>query len=269
MVSPEAGGEAGRSNDDGQALIAPLNRDYGSGCYRRAIRLVPTAPHCLEAALEDDAHAFALTLQHDGVRVTAIEGRAVRFPLSTCNGAVAPLRALVGALLSGTRPELNAHADPRANCTHLHDLALLAIGHAARAESACRYEICIPDAREGRTLATLERDGVRLLGWEMLEGVIEKPALYAGQAALGGFSSWARDNLEPQELEHALMLQRGCMVARSRRYDMDAGGRQSALLHGMHAVCYSYGPGRVEHAYGVPGSRLDFTDAAEELLRWA
>ncbi len=86
------------------------------------------------------------------------------------------------------RPELNAHIDPRANCTHLHDLALLAVGHALRAEPACRYEICIPDAREGRTLATLERDGVRLLGWEMREGVIETPALYAGQAALGGFT---------------------------------------------------------------------------------
>ncbi|MBK7521748.1 MAG: DUF2889 domain-containing protein [Gammaproteobacteria bacterium] len=267
-MSPETVGDARQPEGDGLALIAPLNRNYGSGCYRRAIRLVPTGSHLLEAALEDDAHAFALTLEHDGVRVTAIEGRAVRFPLSTCDGAVAPLRALVGALLGGTRPELNAHIDPRANCTHLHDLALLAVGHALRAEPECRYEICIPDAREGRTLATLERDGVRLLGWEMREGVIETPALYAGQAVLGGFSSWARANLEPRELEHALMLQRGYMVAMSRRYDMAAGGRQSALLHGMHAVCYSYSPGQVEHAYGIPGCRRDFTDAAGELLRW-
>ncbi len=256
------------ADDEKLRPIAPLDPDYGGGCYRRAIRLVPTGANSIEAALEDDAHAFALTLHHDGQRVTAIEGRAVRYPLTTCDGAVVPLRAMAGAPLGDARQELNAYVDPRANCTHLHDLALLAIMHAFRAEPACRYDISVPDTHEGRTLAILERDGVRLLGWELHDGVIETPALYAGQVALGGFTRWARTALEPRELEHALMLQRGCMVARSRIFDR-AAHREPAVRHGMRAVCYSYSPGQVEHALGTPGSRLDFTDTPEELLRWA
>jgi hypothetical protein len=86
---------------------------------------------------------------------------------------------------------------------------------------------------------------------------------------LGGFGRWARATLDGEELRHALLLQRGFFVARSRMYDMEAGGEQRAARHPMPAgACYSYSPGQVEHALGVSGSRRDFSTRAEELLRW-
>ena len=51
---------------------AALDPRYGSGCYRRTIVLRQSGPSRVEAAVEDDPHAFAITLEHDGERVTAV-----------------------------------------------------------------------------------------------------------------------------------------------------------------------------------------------------
>src|SRR5688572_16745517 len=50
-------------------------------------------------------------------------GRAHRFPWTTCAAAVDPLRALEGTPLSTDATAAGAWTDPRANCTHLFDLA--------------------------------------------------------------------------------------------------------------------------------------------------
>jgi len=49
--------------------------------------------------VEDDPHAFAISLEHDGERVTAVAAEAHRYPLTTCIGATAALQSLVGAPL--------------------------------------------------------------------------------------------------------------------------------------------------------------------------
>ena len=78
--------------------------------------------------LEDDIHCLAVTLRHDGVRVTAIEPLFERAPWTTCPGAVARLtETFSGKSLA----EVNARADKKQNCTHLHDMAVLAAVHAA------------------------------------------------------------------------------------------------------------------------------------------
>jgi hypothetical protein len=251
--------------------VAPLDPAYGSGCYRRLIRLRTLDAGCVDAALEDDPHAFTLVLEHDGALVTAVHAHAERFPLTTCPGAVEPLRALAGAPLSTATLELKRHADPRHNCTHLFDLAALALAHAARGVAAeRRYAITIPDARDGHTAAKLDRDGSCVLRWEIAHGCISAPAPFAGQRVLGGFSRWATAALEGDMLEHALLLARGYFVALSRLYDMDGAGHGRAVDHAMpSSACYSYGPGVVEQAWRVRGSRRDFSATAEQLLRWA
>lgn len=248
---------------------APLNPRYGTGCYRRAIHLRAVRPGRVEAALEDDPHAFALSLEHDGRQVTGIDARAVRVPLTTCPGAAGPLRAVVGAPLGTAVHDLRRFADPRSNCTHLFDLAALAIAHAARGDSERRYELHVPDEIDGAAELTLDCNGGRVLSWSVERGVIRAPERYAGQAVLGGFTRWAVANLDEQTIEYALIMQRGYFVGHSRRYDMEALGAGCAADDPMPmGACYSYSPGTVERAYRIPGSRIDFSDCPERLLRW-
>jgi hypothetical protein len=252
------------------ATVAPLDPRYGSGCYRRVILLSSPVAGVVEAALEDGPHAFSIRIEHDGERVIGVRAHAERYPLSTCGGAVRPIQALVGASLSGVSLELKRHADPRANCTHLFDLAGWAIAHAARGiPGTRRYDISIPDAIDGRAEARLSLDGAEVLCWLIEHGRILAPAPYAGQQVLGGFTRWASGALRGDELEHALMLARGYFVSLARIFDMQAAGSHPAADHPMPAgSCYSYSPGVVEQAWSLPDNRRDFSASQSDMLRW-
>ncbi len=252
------------------ANLAPFDANYGKGCYRRVVLLDAPDACTVTAALEDDPHAFSVRIGHDGGRVTTVSAHAERHPLSTCSGAVGPITELVGATLTQASLELKRHADPRANCTHLFDLAGWAIAHASRgATGVRRYEISIPDAIDGRTEAVLLSDGTEVLRWSIEHGRISAPERFAGQQVLGGFTRWASSALAGEELEHALMLARGYFVSLARIYDMVAAGSHPAADHPMPAgSCYSYSPGVVEQAWSLPANRRDFTHTPEVMLRW-
>lgn len=267
-----AGGTVSSPMDvrDAGFASAPLNPGYGSGCYRRVVTLDATDRSTVVAALEDDPHAFSVSLSHDGQRVTGIRAHAERHPLSTCSGATGPISALVGAPLTLASLDLKQHADPRANCTHLFDLAGWAIAHAARGEAVVRrYDIVIPDAIDGRTEAVLRRDARDVLRWVIEHGSITAPERFAGQAVLGGFTRWASSTLSGEELEHALMLARGYFVSLARVFDMVSAGSHPAKNHPMPpGSCYSYSPGVIDEAWSLPGSRRDFSATPETMLRW-
>jgi hypothetical protein len=248
---------------------APTDPRYGTGCYRRLIRLHRRDARTIDAALEDDPHAVALVLSHDRTHVTAVEARAERFPLTTCSGATGALQSIVGAPLAPSTLALKRHADPRSNCTHLFDLAALAIAHALRDETTREYRIAIPDMVDGVQEAVLERDGAEVLRWTLKRGRITAPAPYAGQMVFGGFTTWVLANLANDDLEHALLLARAVFVASSRMFDMDQAHKGPAAEHGMPlGVCWSYSSPRAEQAYRVRGSRRDFTTTPDALLRW-
>ncbi len=66
------------------------------------------------------------------------------------------------------------------------------------------------------------------------------------------------------------MLQRGYMVAMSRLYDMASPeAANPRCCTGCMPCAIPTARARSSMRYGIPGSRLDFTDAAGELLRWA
>jgi len=68
----------------------------------------------------------------------------------------------------------------------------------------------------------------------------------------GRFTRWAVANLAGEELEFALVLQRGYFVALSRVYDMETVPMGPASQDPMPSgVCFSYSPGQAEHAYRV------------------
>ena len=120
-----------------------------------------------------------------------ISGTSGRYPWSTCPGALAPLERLAGMPLAAASSAVRRWTEPRAQCTHLLDLAGLAVAHAAAGRVRRGYEVEIPDRVEGRSHARLRRNGEPLLDFEMERGTIVSPAPFAGQPSCPGASSCA------------------------------------------------------------------------------
>ena len=109
--------------------------------YRRRLRVTPSSGRVL-AELEDDYHCMAVTIDHDGHVATAVEPVMDRAPWSICPGAVAVLeQTFVGIALES----FASRGNKRANCTHLHDLALLAAAHAFDTAPTV-FDILVSDA---------------------------------------------------------------------------------------------------------------------------
>lgn len=245
-----------------------VNPRYGTGLYRRRIRLARTAQQ-VSAELEDDCHGFTLRLEHDGTRVTSVAGTALRVPLNTCAGALTPLQALVGVRLDTPVADIVASVPPRSNCTHLYDLSLLALAHASQPDPVRVYDVEVVDqAQEGRAArAEVFLNGASVHCWQLAKMAIVEPAVHAGRPVLRGFSAWANAAFAGPELEAAMVLSRGIFVACSRMFDMSEIGGQPALNHtNMLGACYSYSEGVVERAIRNHDTVRDFSNTPEELL---
>ena len=224
-------------------------------------------PGRVQADMEDDFHRFGVVLEHDGEMVTDLRGSASRHPWTECPGAVVPLRKLVGMKLS-TRPTATSDfANPRENCTHLFDVAGLAICHAAAGREHRQYDIAIPDRVEGRTRATLHRDGELLLDWE-LDGVqITGPERYAGVKLLGSkFLRWAESELDADTAEASVALRRASFIAMGRARNLDDAPSALVYMDMAGGSCHSFTPGIAEKALRVLGSTYDFTASPDPLL---
>jgi hypothetical protein len=244
------------------------NPRYGAGLYRRRIRLTRSDGY-VDAALEDDCHGFTLRLEHDGSRVTAVAGDALRVPLNTCAGAFKPLQGLVGVALDAPVASIIAGVPPRGNCTHLFDLSLLALAHVSQANPVRVYDVEVVDqAQEGKPArAEVFLNGESIHRWQLARMAIVEPEVFAGRPVMRGFAAWANEAFAGQQLEAAMVLSRGVFVACSRLFDMSEIGGQPALNHtNMLGACYSYSGGVVEHAIRNHDTVRDFSDAPEALL---
>jgi len=244
------------------------NARYGAGLYRRRIRLARAAGQ-VGAELEDDCHGFRLRLEHDGRRVTAISGEALRVPLNTCGGALKPLQALVGLALETPVAEIVAAVPPRGNCTHLFDLSLLALAHVSQAQAVRVYDVEVVDQADAQAPARAEvfLNGESIHRWQVAQMKIVEPLVHAGQPVLRGFSAWAGEAFAGLEREAAFVLSKGIFVACSRMFDMSGIGGQPALNHtNMLGACYSYSEGVVESAIRNHDTVRDFSATPEALL---
>src|SRR6266542_3664524 len=204
------------------------------GIYRRRIR-IRTAAGIARADLEDDPHRYAVIVRHDGERVSAIEGRTVRTPWTSCREATSVLDRLVGIPLSPNPLAVYASTNGREQCTHLFDLAGLAIAHAARRTRLRHYDVEVPCFNpRGRQTGRLSRDGIAVLEWTVDRTEIVAP-------------------------------RRAFYISGVRTYDLDRLAVAQATGHASGA-CYVFQPGVVERAARVMRSTLDFTDAPERLL---
>jgi len=251
-------------NDD-----VPRIPDYGSGVYRRRIRIelieVRGQGGVVVGELEDDFHHFRAYVTHDGSKVTAIEGEGLRIPWTTCADAGDPLDALRGAPLLPSAADVARHADVRLQCTHLYDAAVLAVANAARGHARRVYDATIPDRNDGRAGVTLACNGTSVLEWQMDGMQITEPAPYAGQGLLAGFVRWCNATLDVETAEAAQVLRRALFIGLGRQYDFDRIPRAGDFA-GVAGRCHTFNDGRIEQAGRVPGTVRNLRDVAPDTL---
>jgi hypothetical protein len=244
---------------------------FPEGSYRRRIRVVATEPGVVEGALEDDFHHFAVTLRHDGTTVISVEAGARRWPWSTCPGAAEPLRAVAGMPLSPRCLAIGEHGDPRMNCTHMFDLAGLAVAHAARGGpvgTRRQYDAEIPaQAQAGApTDVRLWRDDELVHTWTLEGRQCVAPPTFADAPWRGGFLRWADKTFAPDESEPVIVLRRACDIGMGRGMDLDAVETAKELEQVMSGVCFSMQPEQIALAVRNKGTIRDFHDNPSKLL---
>ncbi len=240
------------------------------GVFRRSIVLESRAGE-VRGELADDFHHFAVRVLHDGERAIDVRGEDVRVPWTTCPGAIEPLRRMVGAPVSERILKVFQHTRPREQCTHLHDLACLALTHAARTEALRRYDVALPDRIGDEAEALLCCDGDECLRWRLRGDRVEQaiPPAFAGiRLATSPFLDFLLDDLgdEPALTESAWVLQRAIYVGEGRR--RRSGGRYEAkdLAAVLGAACHTLAPERVGHAKRVADNVRDFSETPERVL---
>jgi hypothetical protein len=215
------------------------------------------------AAMEDDFHHFAVRLRHDGTHVTELHGEAVRFPWSTCPGAVAILDKLIGSPIrpSADDPGLKTHITE--HCTHLYDVAKFAIAQSARGGRR-QYDIVIPDPVGGYTEGDLSRDGVHLLHWAVQDRVITSPPKFAGHQ-LAGRAVWPDGSIKDADaLEAAMMLRRALVIFRGRMSEYPE-VTSADQVPGGFGSCFTYLPENASHGRWVMDEK-NYTSSPAPLL---
>lgn len=234
------------------------NPDYGTGAYRRRIRLA-AGPGRVEAQLDDNYHALWCRVDHrDGV-IRHIDGDFSRSPTTGCGSAGAELQAFIGRSIDLTLPALYRAVDPRCHCTHMLDLAVLAIRQAARGEGRRRYDVVVPDAVDDRITVELLVDDQMIARWQIDEGVVVAPANAAGRRLLRGFLTWAFAELDGEALEAAVVIQKGYFVSRARRSIVDDRPRALAEFPEREGICHAYSQPRFGRSIQKAGYARDFS----------
>jgi hypothetical protein len=232
--------------------VAALDRLPG---FRRRFRVTP-GRGWVRSEVEDDYHHMTVILRHEAGVVTEIEPTMHRAPWTTCPGAPQQLRqTFVGVALDA----FTSRGEKTANCTHLHDLAVLAAAHAQDREPLV-YDILVSDPVEGRRQVELRRDGEALLRWTDQDNRIVEPAELAGLGLFDQLRPWI-DSLDPSRQEAARLLRWGAILAHGRVIPME---RQSDASR-MPPNCYSFQPARKAQARRV-GEIKDFSRGAAQPL---
>lgn len=223
--------------------------------FRRRFIVTPSQDRVC-GAVKDDFHCMSVTIHHSEGIATAIEPVVERAPWTTCPGAAAQLvRTFTGVAL-GT---FAVRGEKTANCTHLHDLALLAAAHAYDA-APLTYDILVCDPEDGRRRAELRRDGKTVLSWVHTDGVIVEPEKLAG-VTFDKLRPWI-ESLDSAGQEAARLLRWGTMVANGRTIPMEFQSDASRLARGS---CYTFQPDIAKAARRV-GEIRDFSRTAAQPL---
>lgn len=223
--------------------------------YRRRFIVTPE-PGRVRTDLEDDYHCMSVTVHHDGTAATRIEPDLARAPWTTCPGAEARLvETFTGVALA----DFGAWGEKNTNCTHLHDMTVLAGAHAAD-DKPTVFDILVSDPVEGLSRAEIRRDGETLFAWVLKGFFVDAPAALAG-TRLDKIRPWL-ETLDPAGQEAAKLLRWGAMVGSGRSKPMEEQSDASKLPVGG---CYTFQPENSPNAIRV-GKIIEFSDGTAEPL---
>ncbi len=248
-----------------ESAVSMLSRPILTGsfmsesAFHRRIRIV-AHPNEVRAAVEDDFHHFRVVIAHEGGRITSAGGEALRFPFTSCPMAGSELAALKGKPLSDVSSQIGLYVDARHQCTHMFDLAGLAMAVAARGLKNRSYHAMVPDRVDGQTQACLWRDGMLVLEWDVHGDIIGSPPPFVDIALTIGFTNWAAKHLDREVAEAALILRRAVATSGGRGMDLD-----SRVHPRPNAACFTNQPQRAAHSFRVVGSTRDFASRNQEL----
>lgn len=227
--------------------------------FRRHIELNShtTDTHTIvRIALEDDIHHFRVELSHDDSYITDIQASSIRIPYSLCPNASPELNLLIGKELTGVAHSVHRMTDARLQCTHLLDLAGIAVAASARNEKSLKYEIKIPKRTNLKTTASLRRNNGLTLMWGINLLTIEGPDPFTGIDLKKGFAGWAIKSLPIDLSEAAIILRRAVTISLGAELNLD----EIATMNST-GFCYAQQVERVGSGTRVIGSTKNFTKA--------
>lgn len=227
------------------------------GLWRRIV--LQPGDGWIGGALEDDMHRFHMRFDHEDGRITAVNAMAVRHPWSQCPGAAPHIAGeLKGEMLTDV-----ANRDPFQHCTHLYDLAVLMAAHAHDAEPT-RFDMRVADRVEGRTTATLEKDGEELVRWQLDDTAISGTEPWGGRD-LKQLSKWKRE-IAPDLAELALLLRRAIFVSGARQFVPPPDEQMGEWNKFRQGVCFNYQPPQIGNTVRSQDWRRDFSQSGIEPL---
>lgn len=221
--------------------------------YRRRIIIEP-GDGIISAELEDDYHRIRVLLRHEAGLVTHVGSEMLRWPWTSCPGAMDVLAAtFVGARLE----DCARRGEKRHNCTHLYDLLLFAAAHALD-DAATLYDIAVSDPAQGRRRATLSRNRRPLLDWQLDHDLFLSPVELAGSPVhdLGKWISTLEAQGDSDLAEAARALRWAAMLALGRAMNIPAGLSATAF---PAATCYTFQPEQARDAIRRQAVERDFS----------
>ncbi len=216
------------------------------GFWRR-FRVTPS-PGSVSAELEDDYHCMRVTVLHDGVRAGEVIGDMPRAPWTTCPGASEPLAETFGGYALA---EFARRGEKKNNCTHLHDLAVLAAAHAFDTDDSL-FDIFVDDPVDGVRHAEIWLNGEHRLSWAESRMTVTAPAEIAG-TNLFALGEWIA-SLDEAQAELARLLRWANVIANGRQIPIE----QQSDARAMPPNCFSFQPERAVVAKRV-GLIRDFS----------
>lgn len=216
--------------------------------FRRRIVITP-AGHCVRSRLEDDYHCMQVTVRHAAGIATTVEAMIARAPWTTCPGAAGQLaRTFTDVALA----DFATLAGKSHNCTHLHDLAVLAAAHAGD-DAELVYDILVSDPIDGRCESELRRNGLPVMHWTLEHDKGIEPNDIAG-LDLFRMSPWIA-TLDKDRQEQARLLRWASMMAHGRKMSRGALSDARGMPQGR---CYTFQPEIVANARRI-GDIKDFS----------
>jgi hypothetical protein len=182
--------------------------------------------------------------------------------------AISQLQALSGAALLPSPFSVLRLTALAQHCTHLVDMAALAIAAAARGVRYRQYDAIIGladgDGADWR-IGTLARDDGGTCRWVVRDGLVCEPSNYAG-LEMRRAASWISSRTDDVDaIEETFVMQRAMLVAGGGRFVLDDHPKPSAHVW-MVGACFAFQPSRIEQGRRQFGSTRSFTHPDELLV---